>query len=200
MLDKTFVAIDNYSAPMAEKIMEKWKDKVAGFRLNHDLYEKVDKTGYNILCDYKLFDNPNTMNTIIEKLIDDGTQYVTVHVSNSYGNLKELSKYNDKINILGVSYLTSWDEDDVASIYRKTIRELWKSSIQKMEDFGFYGAICSPSDLNYFKETKLKKICPGIRYTKNFLLNKKRVATPEEAIRNGADYLVIDRSFFNTTR
>lgn len=195
-LSRTIVALDNISIHMAEEVIGYWSSKVHGFKVNHILYPHITPRPFNILCDYKLFDIPNTMSTIIEKLIDDGTDMVTVHTRNSPRHLDAISKYADKIKILGVTYLTSWDELDVQQIYGRDPETLWKFAIDQMKQSGFYGAICSPLDLPHLKDSGLKTFCPGIRYSETDD-DQIRVATPEYAIDNGADYLIMGRSFFD---
>jgi orotidine-5'-phosphate decarboxylase len=156
----------------------------------------------NIFCDYKLFDIPNTMGTIIEKLIDDGAEMVTVHMSNNANGIASLEKYADKIKLLGVTYLTSWDHSDAQFVYNESICNIYKRSSWMMKKFGFWGMICSPKELLMLKQSVpdshgLKKICPGIRHDVFNSQDQVRVTTPEDAIKSGADYLVMGRSFFN---
>ena len=70
-----------------------------------------------------------------------------------------------------------------------------------MKKHGFYGMVCSAKDLNMIKafipeSESLKKICPGIRSDVYNTQDQVRVATAEQAINDGADYLVMGRSFF----
>lgn len=197
MNEKTFLALDNYSVPMAEEIMDQWKDKVAGFKLNHVLYEKVNKQNYSIFCDYKLFDIPNTMESVIQKLINDGVEYTTVFALNSVSALHSLEKYADKIKLLGVVYLTSWDTRDVLDVTGSGPQTAYWRACKILESVGFHGVICSPKDIPFLGETKLKKVCPGIRKKPLEKDDQKRIVTPEEAIELGADYLVMGRSFFD---
>lgn len=198
---KTIVALDNFTVEEANKLIQEWKYKVYGFKLNHILYPYTKTNHRNIFCDYKLFDIPNTMCYVIEHLIDTGADMVTVHMNNNLKAIESLRKYADKIKLLGVTFLTSWDYDDTRSVYNKSAYNLYKRSTMLMKDNGFWGMICSPKDLLLLKEDildsyELKKICPGIRYDIDDKQDQIRVSTPEEAIKNGADYLVMGRSFF----
>mgnify|MGYP001139607510 CR=1 FL=1 len=196
---KIIVALDNYSIQMTEEIMSHWKDKVYGFKLNHTLYPYVHKQDYNIFCDYKLFDIPNTMCHVIEHLIDTGANIVTVHMANNDKALDVLSKYVDKIKIVGVSLLTSWEDVDCLWKFGLKPEQLYEHTVIEMERRGFWGMICSPQELTLpvVQNSKIKKICPGIRYDINDTQDQIRVATPEKALADGADYLVMGRSFFN---
>jgi orotidine-5'-phosphate decarboxylase len=200
---KVIVALDNYSIPMAEEIIDKYKSDVYGFKVNHTLYEYINKKSTNIFCDFKLFDIPNTMCSVIEKLIDDGANMVTVHMSNNLNAMEAISKYSKDIKILGVTLLTSWNHQDSYFVYDKSPSGVYERSISLMRKYGFWGAICSPRDLKTVNllldkdNDDLKKICPGIRKKDQLNNDQIRVSTPEYAFENGADYLVMGRGFFN---
>ena len=194
---KVIVALDNYSVPMAEEIIARWSPEVWGFKLNHNLYPYIGRNYNNIFCDYKLYDIPNTMCSIIERLIDDGCEMVTLHMTNNKRAIEAVSKYKDDIKLLGVTVLTSWDFADIQKVLNSGIDTAFMRSINLMEEYGFYGMICSPQDLQLHKglQTGLKKICPGIRNNPGND-DQVRTATPEQAFAAGADYIVMGRSFF----
>ena len=192
---KVILALDNYSVPMAEEIISRWQNEVWGFKLNHNLYPYIGKNYNNIFCDYKLYDIPNTMCGVLDRLIDDGCEMVTVHMTNNKAAIESLSKYADKIKLLGVSVLTSWNFADIDKVFRSSVEDIYSRTIWLMEDNGFYGMICSAQDLQYLPKTELKKICPGIRHT-TIADDQIRIATPQEAYDLGADYIVMGRSFF----
>ena len=100
---------------------------------------------------------------------------------------------------MGVSVLTSWSESDSHEIYQKTIREVYEDTVPKMLEYGFWGMICAPIDLSYpvVKNAELRKICPGIRQVNMDDDDQIRIATPDTAIHDGADLLVMGRSFFD---
>jgi orotidine-5'-phosphate decarboxylase len=193
---KTIVALDNFTVDEADNIIQEWKYKVHGFKLNHTLYPYMKTNHRNIFCDYKLYDIPNTMCSVIEHLIDTGADMVTVNMNNNVKAIEAISQYADKIKLLGVTVLTSWDHNDPYFVHKQFLWDMYKRTTWMMKKFGFWGMICSPKDLKILEDVKgLKKICPGIRYTDD-TEDQIRVATPEEAINNGADYLVMGRSFF----
>jgi len=194
-ISKVIIALDNMSVTKADKIIEEYKDKVYGFKINHLLDGFIRKYRRNIFLDFKLHDIPNTMNLVIERQIKSYTSMMTVHMNNSETALSKLQKYTDNIKLLGVTVLTSMSEDECKEIYSKSIEEMYERSISLMIKNKFWGAICSPKDLEYFKDVKhLKKICPGIQMTP-MNNDQVRTATPQEALDAGADYLVMGRAF-----
>jgi orotidine-5'-phosphate decarboxylase len=192
---KIIVALDNYSAPMAREVISHWSPKVYGFKMNHTLYPYIGKEYNNIFCDYKLFDIPNTMCTVVEHLIDTGAEMVTIHMNNNKSAIESLSIYANEIKLLGVTLLTSWEYKDIDKVYHSSMYSNYIRSVNLMEENGFWGMICSPQDIEEMPKTNLKKICPGIR-PKPMGDDQIRTATPEEAFAAGADYLVMGRSFF----
>jgi len=194
---KTIVALDNFTVEEADNIIQEWKYKVHGFKLNHTLYPYMKTNHRNIFCDYKLYDIPNTMCSVIEHLIDTGADMVTVNMNNNIKAIEAISKYADKIKLLGVTVLTSWDNNDPYFVHKQFLWDMYKRTTWMMKKFGFWGMICSPKDLKILEDVEgLKKICPGIRYDVYNSQDQVRVSTPEDAINNGADYLVMGRSFF----
>ena len=196
ILEKTIVSLDEHTPETAEKIIQKWKYKVHSFKVNHILYSHIGKNHRNIFCDYKLYDIPNTMCKVIENLIDTGADMVTINMNNNIKSMEAISQYAEDIKLLGVTVLTSWDHNDSYFIHKQQIGDMYERSLWMMEKYGFWGMICSAKDIKMFKKTKLKKITPGIRFSHDMLGDQVRVTTPEKAIRNGSDYLVMVRSFF----
>ena len=198
-LDKTIVALDDFNPVVAEKIMDQYATLVYGFKMNHTLFPHTVKNGLRIFADYKLYDIPKTMCSIIEHLIAHEAEMVTINMMNCKNSLSHLSKYKNDIKLLGVSVLTSWSESDSHQMYQKTIREVYEDTVPKMLEYGFWGMICAPVDLSYpiVKNAELMKICPGIRQVNMDDDDQIRIATPDTALQDGADILIMGRSFFN---
>lgn len=202
-LSRTIVALDGISTPMAIEIMDHWKDTVYGFKLNHTIYTEIIPTNWNIFVDYKLADIPNTMQKVIESLIDDGASMVTITMNTAQSHIEALAKYADKIKLLGVTLLTSYDNDDIIGIYgENSFDRIWNRSIQLMKDNGFYGAIVAPQDIvgvkRRMQDRSLKILSPGIRLVRPIETDDQvRVGTPRKTLQLGADYLIMGRSFFN---
>ncbi|WP_341715287.1 orotidine-5'-phosphate decarboxylase [Limnobacter sp.] len=196
--EKTIVALDNMPIPMAEEVIGEHMNKVYGFKMNHTLFPYLGGQVSNIFCDYKLYDIPNTMCSVVEKAITQNADMITISMLNSRKSIEALSKYADHIKLLGVTYLTSWEIGDAFEVCGTSPSVMYHRSMAIMEDNGFYGMICSPQDIPTLRHSTLKKITPGIRVQSDSNDDQVRVTTPEKAIENGADYLVMGRSFFNS--
>jgi orotidine-5'-phosphate decarboxylase len=102
-----------------------------------------------------------------------------------------------KINLklLGVSILTSFNDEDLESLgFNNKVEDQVKKLIKIAMDADLYGVICSPLEVKMIKEVapKLKCFTPGIRMegAKN---DQKRTMSANEAIKGGSDCLIIGR-------
>lgn len=198
-MNRTIVALDNMSRLDAEEIIEKHGSNVYGFKVNHTLFPNVlISPNMNVFVDYKMYDIPNTMCSIVEHLIGHGVSMVTVNMNNNSVAIEALEKYSDKIKLLGVTALTSWCPEDAQFVHRKSIEQMYNRSIMMMEQSNFWGMICAATDLQIpsIQKTNLKKICPGIRAIDATKTDQLRTAPADKAIEDGADLLVMGRSFF----
>ena len=99
------------------------------------------------------------------------------------------------IKLLGVSVLTSFNDDDLKKLgFEDQTQELVIRLSKIADEAKLYGIICSPLEVKIIKKIapKLKCFTPGIRQNeeKN---DQKRTLTPKEAFTNGSDWLVIGR-------
>jgi orotidine-5'-phosphate decarboxylase len=173
------------------------KQLIWGVKINtlliHDgahLVGILKKHNIKVMADPKLFDISNTMYNSLKLLDMAGAEIVTVHASSNY-------KGNDGIDIsriAGVTVLTSFDEELCRIIYNNSIENtiLNLALLAEKNNYGYI--VCAPTDLELLKDVKLKKICPGVRplWASN-KHDQKRVTTPQEALKNGATYVVLGR-------
>ena len=101
------------------------------------------------------------------------------------------------LKLLAVTVLTSVDDADLASDgYSKTAADLIAWRAENAKEDGVDGMICSPVDVRAVRAIagpEMILVSPGVRSAGASAADQKRVATPAEAISNGADYLVIGR-------
>jgi len=197
MVDKIIIALDGITEKKALSIARKLKGKVWGFKVNDLLFEnpkiisKLKKIG-KVFADAKLHDIPNTVENSVKKLSVAGADLITVHASGGIEMMKAAKKSAGRSKILAVTVLTSEkaNSEKVVELTREAFRA------------GVDGVICSGRDLSsiqkILKSRFFLKIVPGIR--PNWYKNKddqKQIMTPKEALKLGADYLVIGRPILN---
>ena len=192
-------------------IAEKIQDYVDGWKIGHIGYEHISycrddqwsKLNHyklaqtkEVFFDFKLWDTPNTVKTVIENCIKAGATMATVSTFNNDAVYKELEQYNKDIKLLAVTYLTSWDSDEQYQICREMPDFMWRRHLNRVMEHGFYGVVCSASDIVILSGADprhtLQRVCPGITFGVN-LGGQVRGTTPKQALDYGADYIVVGR-------
>ena len=205
--DKIIVALDVDSCDKARSIVERLDGHANFFKIGLGLIGKgglelaleMKKKGLHVFLDLKLFDISNTIENAISGLCEAEFDFLTVQGDPQVVRAAVKGRGSYSTKILAVTFLTSLDRYDLDQNMIKPgiIEDLALSRAEKAISAGADGVIASPKELTSLRKNPLctKKIIvtPGIRQTKSALNDQKRVATPHEALRNGASYLVIGR-------
>ena len=167
---------------------------------------KISETGIKIFLDLKFHDIPNTVAGAIKASLNMEPYMMTVHLSGGYNMLhrtmEEVKEYCAKNSlkiplILGVSVLTSIDDNDFTSLGLIGKVEDQVIRLAKLaKDAGLDGMVCSAKELKRVKKKMGKNlilVTPGIRPAGGIMNDQKRITTPSQAISDGADFLVIGR-------
>ena len=150
-----------------------------------------------IFYDGKFFDIKNTLVESVRSLKDLNINYATVHLLNGFDALKAANQAAQEINInlLGVSVLTSFANEDLESLgFKDKVKDQIKRLVKIAMEADLHGVICSPLEIKMIKEIapKLKCFTPGIRMEKTND-DQKRTMTANEAMKAGSDCLIIGR-------
>ena len=150
-----------------------------------------------IFYDGKFYDVLNTLVESVKSLEHLNISYATVHLLNGLDALKAANEAAQKINInlLGVSVLTSFGDEDLESLgFKDKVEDQVTRLIKIALDAKLYGVICSPLETKMIKEIapNLKCFTPGIRMNDN-KNEQKRTMNANEAIKAGSDCLIIGR-------
>ena len=169
---------------------------IDGVKINHLLWNELDfdiQEGKELFVDFKLWDTPNTVKTVVESIIKKGGTMTTISTFNCESVFDELEQYKNDIKLLAVTYLTSWNRDEQYQICREMPDFMWRRHLSRVK--GFYGVVCSAQDIGMLSgaDKNLKRVCPGITYGNNNS-GQVRTTTPKEAQDLGADYIVIGRA------
>ena len=104
---------------------------------------------------------------------------------------------DSSLKLLAVTVLTSFDENDLRQMgYSCDVTSLVELRVRNAMDAGIDGVVCSPLEVARVRAIAGPRailVTPGVRSAGASAGDQKRVATPAEAIANGADYLVIGR-------
>ena len=209
MNKKIIVAIDLSNLNKAIILVNKLKKEVFAFKIGHEFfynfgiegYKKIYKICPKIFLDLKLHDIPNTVEKGINAISKLKPILTTVHISGGDDMLKASKINKNKITkILGVTILTSLNNRQTLKYYKeKNVTNLVKKFARYAKQNNINGLVCSPLEIEAVRKevgNKMIIVVPGIRpekITDKIRDDQKRVLTPKEAIRLGADYLVIGR-------
>ena len=165
------------------------------FELLHEL-KSADK---KVFADLKFFDIPATVSGAVRQLARHGVDFCTVHGND--GMLRAAAQAKGDMRVLAVTALTSLDQGDLDDLgFRCDTLELVLSRARRALESGCDGVVSSGLEVPALRaevDHALITVCPGIRPVLNDEApdqgDQRRVVTPGDAIRSGADYLVVGR-------
>src|SRR5210317_1734058 len=159
-----------------------------------ELMAELKGKGKKIFADLKLFDIPATVAAAVRQLARHEVDFCTVHGNDSM--LKAAAEAKGNMQVLAVTALTSLDQGDLDDLgFQCDARTLVLSRARRALALGCDGVVSSGLEVSALREhadPALITVCPGIRPIHNDD-DQQRVMTPYEAIRAGADYLVVGR-------
>ena len=200
-----FVACDVSSQKEIIDLLELIHEDISGIKIglqyitqrSPEEIRQLSKFKKPIFYDAKFFDIKNTLVESVKSLKNLNINYATVHLLNGLDALKAANQTAQEINInlLGVSVLTSFNNEDLEVLgFNNKIEDQVKRLIKIAMQANLYGVICSPLEIRMIKKIapKLKCFTPGIRMedTKD---DQKRTMSANEAIKEGSDCLIIGR-------
>ena len=200
-----FVACDISGQKEILDLLELIHEDISGIKIglqyitqrSPDEIRELSKFKKPIFYDGKFFDIKNTLIESVKSLKNLNVSYATVHLLNGLDALKAANRAAQEINVnlLGVSVLTSFKDEDLKSLgFNSKVENQVKRLIKIAMKANLYGVICSPLEVKLIKEISqdLKCFTPGIRVGKA-KDDQKRTMNANEAIKAGSDYLIIGR-------
>jgi len=166
-----------------------------------EVIQDLHKLGYNIFLDLKFHDITNTVVKSCLAAAKLGVWMVNIHSSGGgkmmLQTMKVMKQNNHRTLVLGVTMLTSIDENEMKEIgYKNSMEQQVLQMAEMSYRSNLNGIVCSA------KESKIVKsrfpdnflcVCPGIRSIDDSKNDQKRIMTPRMAFENGADYIVVGR-------
>lgn len=212
--ERIIVALDGLEAPEAVDLARELKDKVWGFKVNSlftgwgpSILARLKEFG-NIFLDMKFFDIPDTVRRHVKEVVNfqpgSVVDIFTVHALGGSEMIEaaaeELSKVKNPPIMLGVTILTSLEKKTLLNEwgFDRPIKDIVCDLAYFATRAGCRGIVCSALEASLVRKVCKKDtmiVVPGIKpaFTiKSY--DQKRVATPAQAIKAGADYLVIGRA------
>jgi orotidine-5'-phosphate decarboxylase len=159
------------------------------------LVREVVGRGERVFLDLKLHDIPNTVAHAAAEAASLGADMLTVHASGGEAMLRAAAL--ERPLVLAVTVLTSIDQHELANIGLSGTAQSNAVALARLATgCGVRGVVASPLEIAAIREacgSGLKIVTPGIRPAGSDAGDQKRTMTPGEAVRAGADYIVIGR-------
>ena len=201
--NKVFIACDSNNIKRVKEIIKKTENNnlIIGYKFGLEflnsrngrdfIFKLKNKITFG---DYKISDIPNTCASTIRSIKDLKFNYITIHINSGLEALKKAKKAAGGVKLIGVTILTSLDNKAIKEIgFNKNVRELVVHQAKLATKAKLDAIVCSAHEVKIVKKIFKKEIItPGIRLNSR-RDDQKRVLSPNEAYKNGADWLVIGR-------
>ena len=167
------------------------------------LVTALKERGKRVFLDLKFHDIPNTVGGAVRSAAALEVDLLTIHIAGGRAMLRAAAQAADRAEvrprIMGVTALTSLGQGDLAGVWGRDslimADEVGRLAAAAVES-GLDGVVASVHEVPRIKQEhpSLLILTPGIRLAGDSAGDQARVATPAEAARSGADYLVIGRT------
>ncbi|MBN2284064.1 MAG: orotidine-5'-phosphate decarboxylase [Deltaproteobacteria bacterium] len=203
---------DDMAAAM--KWVDRLKNHVGLFKIGKEAFTRfgpavvqaVLERGGRVFLDLKYHDIPNTVARAAENAVALDVSMLNVHAA---GGRRMMTEAMEAVRtraarldrpvpiVLAVTVLTSLDDDDVAEVgFSLPAGDLAVRLAVLARDAGLSGVVASPREILPIREAcgdSFVIVTPGIRYDASGADDQKRTLAPKEAVRRGADYIVVGR-------
>jgi orotidine-5'-phosphate decarboxylase len=208
--DRLIFALDVPSVDEAKRLVETLDDAVQFYKVGLELFatggyfeliEWLVERGNKVFADLKLFDVPETVRSAVRQLRNWPITLTTVHAG-SAAILEAACREKGDLRILAVTVLTSLSQEDLRDMgFQADVHSLVLARARQAVDLGCDGVVASGLEARSLRESLGDGpliVTPGIRPAENRPADdQKRVVTVEQALCNGADYLVVGRPIRN---
>ena len=204
--DRLIVPLDLPGVAEAEAMVERLGDSVTFYKIGYQLayagglplIGRLAGAGKKVFADLKLHDIGNTVARGVESVARLGATFLTVHAYPQTMRAAVQGRAGSALKILAVTILTSWNDLDCAEAgYAGTVATLVPAKAQQAAAIGVDGIVCSAHETANLRAigipSRVELVTPGIRPAGADAGDQKRIVTPFDAIRGGADRLVVGR-------
>ena len=199
------VALDVESAAEARALVARLAGRANFYKAGMELYAAAGMDfvrellgqGKDVFLDLKFYDIPETVKRAVAQVARTGVRFLTVHAVGSVMRAAVEGRADGDLKLLAVTVLTSFGRADLDELgYNCEVSELVERRARQAIAAGMDGIVASPLEaaaLRRIVGASAILVTPGVRSAGADRGDQQRVATPAEAIRNGADYLVMGR-------
>ncbi|WP_370932063.1 orotidine-5'-phosphate decarboxylase [Bartonella sp. DGB1] len=205
MKDKLIVGLDVENVNQAQTLVSKLGDEVNFYKIGYqlafagglDFARELIADGKKIFLDMKLLDIGNTITHAVENIAKMGVDMLTIHAYPEAMRAAVTAAKNSNICLLGVTVLTSMDDQDLANAgYGEGVTTLVVRRALQAKDIGMGGIVTSALEVQHIRHLigqNMVIVTPGVRLENSDKDDQKRVLTPRKAVESGANYIVMAR-------
>ena len=202
---RCFVALDLPSVNEAEAMVEVLGDAVDSYKIGLQLLpiggvefgQRLKAMGKNVFYDFKFHDIGATVEKATRSIAGLQADLLTVHARPDVMRAAVKGRGTSPLKILGVTLLTSLDQDALKAIgYNDNAESLVMRRVEQALEAGIDGVVSSPLEaaaIRAFVPEHFLVVTPGVRPKGADVGDQIRVATPASALKSGATHLVIGR-------
>jgi len=203
--DPVIVALDFDSAAAADKLVGSLAGSQNFYKVGMELYAAagmdyvrslVDR-GKRVFLDMKYYDIGETVRRAVGVAARSGAEFLTIHGVGQVMRAAIEGRGDSAMKLLAVTVLTSFDQQDVRELgYDCGLADLVGQRVRLAMKVGVDGIVGSPLEARAIRAEAGPAailVTPGVRSRGVAAGDQKRVATPAEAVRDGADYVVVGR-------
>ena len=203
--DRLYVALDLPSVAEADALVEALGESVQSYKIGLQLLpiggvefgQRLKAAGKNVFYDFKLHDIGATVEKATRSIAGLGADLLTEHARPDVMKSAVGGRGDSHLKILGVTVLTSLDKDALEAIgYQDGAEDLVMRRVEQAIEAGMDGVVSSPLEAAKIRSITPEGflvVTPGVRMPGGDLGDQKRVATPGDALKNGASHIVVGR-------
>tara|TARA_Y100000590_G_scaffold447924_1_gene583872 strand:- start:421 stop:1107 length:687 start_codon:yes stop_codon:yes gene_type:complete len=209
-MSKIILALDTTNLEEAINITKRVKNKIFTIKLGLEFFNAHGKEGVkkfneigitNLMLDTKLKDIGQTVYKAIKAFDDIKFGFLTIHGQGGKSMIDEAKKAANEIKskpkIMMVTILTSLSDNDLKDMGNKNSVIEQVENLAKVAKEKKIGVVCSGQEAKIVRKIigpDLLIFTPGIRMNEDNINDQKRVCTPLESIKNGANKIIMGRS------
>jgi len=202
---RCFVALDLPNVAEAAAMVEKLGDAVQSYKIGLQLLpiggvelgQRLKAMGKNVFYDFKFHDIGVTVEKATRSIAGLNADLLTVHARPDVMRSAVAGRGNASLKILGVTVLTSLDQQALKDIgYNDNAESLVMRRVEQALEAGIDGVVSSPLEAAAIRAVvpdHFLVVTPGVRPKGADAGDQKRIATPSSALASGASHLVIGR-------
>ncbi len=200
------VALDFPNRSGAQSAVEQLRGKAGMFKVGKELFtaegpglvRELCASGEKVFLDLKFHDIPNTVAGAVSRAAALGVSLINVHAAGGTAMMKAaVAARGSQARLLAVTVLTSLDAEQLRAIgFAEPPDRLVLRLARLALDCGLDGVVAAPTEVAMLRRelgNDFLIVTPGVRPAGSEPHDQARVATPAEAVRNGADYIVVGR-------